>query len=367
MKFVYFTHSLRSCWNHGNAHFVRGVVRALMALGHAVDVWEPKNGWSLTRLETECGQAALRDFARTFPDLHSRFYGAGDVERIVQGADVVIVHEWTEPEILAELGRIRRRGATYQLLFHDTHHRAVSEPESMARFALDNCDAVLAFGESLSELYRSWGHVAYTWHEAADTSHFYPRTPAEEPEGVVWIGNWGDDERTAELDAFLFEPVQQLGLKLTVRGVRYPAAALARLRAVGAEYGGWIANADAPWLFASHRMTVHVPRRFYVRHLPGIPTIRVFEALACGIPLVSAWWPDEERLFREGDFLVGRSTSEIEAHMRALDNDAELRGAMARGGLETIRERHSCAHRARELVEIVGHLHGDAERKRGAA
>ena len=48
-------------------------------------------------------------------------------------------------------------------------------------------------------------------------------------------------------------------------------------------------------------MTVHVPRRPYVDALPGIPTIRVFEALACGIPLVSAPWRDEEGLFRHRD------------------------------------------------------------------
>ena len=55
-----------------------------------------------------------------------------------------------------------------------------------------------------------------------------------------------------------------------------------------------------------HRVTVHVPRRPYAQALPGIPTIRVFEALACGIPLVSAPWDDVEGLFRPGeDFLIG--------------------------------------------------------------
>ena len=55
-----------------------------------------------------------------------------------------------------------------------------------------------------------------------------------------------------------------------------------------------------PTSFAQHRMTIHVPRRPYVEALPGIPTIRVFEALACGIPLVSAPWQDEEALVPAG-------------------------------------------------------------------
>jgi spore maturation protein CgeB len=69
-----------------------------------------------------------------------------------------------------------------------------------------------------------------------------------------------------------------------MHGVRYPEEALRALADHGARYRGWLPNARAPEVFARHLATVHVPRRFYVTMLPGIPTIRVFEALACGIP-----------------------------------------------------------------------------------
>src|SRR5699024_5074305 len=105
-------------------------------------------------------------------------------------------------------------------------------------------------------------------------------------------GNWGDGERTEELERFLFRPARETGLSLEIHGVRYPDAALATLARYGARYHGWAPNAAAPALFARHMATVHVPRRFYTTLLPGIPTIRVFEALACGIPLVSAPWDD---------------------------------------------------------------------------
>ncbi len=42
MKVAYFTHSLASCWNHGNAHFLRGVLRELVHAGHEVEVFEPE-------------------------------------------------------------------------------------------------------------------------------------------------------------------------------------------------------------------------------------------------------------------------------------------------------------------------------------
>ena len=110
-------------------------------------------------------------------------------------------------------------------------------------------------------------------------------------------------------------------------------------------------------MFARHLVTVHVPRRYYVTLLPGIPTIRVFEALACGIPLVSAPWDDAEGLFTPGeDFLVARTGAEMTTQLRAVAHDPGLRDALAQRGLGTLRARHSCAHRARELLAIAGTL-----------
>jgi spore maturation protein CgeB len=107
-------------------------------------------------------------------------------------------------------------------------------------------------------------------------------------------------------------------------------------------------------------MTVHVPRRPYARILPGIPTIRVFEALACGIPLVSAPWSDSERLFRPGeDFLAAPDGAAMRRHLRALKNDPERAAALARSGRARIEARHSCAHRFDELLAICAALGRD--------
>ncbi|HZX64373.1 MAG TPA: glycosyltransferase, partial [Myxococcales bacterium] len=105
----------------------------------------------------------------------------------------------------------------------------------------------------------------------------------------------------------------------------------------------------------------------YVRALPGIPTIRPFEALACGIPLVSAPWHDVERLFEAGkDYLVARDGNEMKQHLSALLRDSELRSRLAQHGLQTIRARHTCAHRVDELLEICASL-GIAVRERAIA
>ena len=365
MKVAYFTHSLQSCWNHGNAHFLRGVLRELMALGHEVTAYEPQDAWSLVNLLKDHGQVGLECFADAYPELRSEIVtGEAGLEAACDGADLVIVHEWNEPAVVAAIGRLRARGGRFLLLFHDTHHRAVSEPEAMKAYDLSAYDGVLAFGETLSEVYRGWGWGGrvWTWHEAADTRLFRPPAAEGERSGAVWIGNWGDDERTDELESFLFQPAQEVALPLDIYGVRYPEAALGTLERYGVRYHGWLPNPHAPRVFARHELTVHVPRQFYTRSLPGIPTIRVFEALACGIPLLSAPWSDSEGLFRPGeDFLFARDGAEMAGHMRAIRADAELRASLVEHGLETIRARHTCAHRAQELLGVVAELKGRAE------
>ncbi|HLH12670.1 MAG TPA: glycosyltransferase [Methylovirgula sp.] len=358
MKIVYFTHSLRSCWNHGNAHFLRGILRELIALGHDVRAFEPKESWSLRNLLEDHGPKGLEPFRQAYPELSSEsFTNEEEIEAAIDGADLVIVHEWNEPWLVANLGAQRKRGARFLLLFHDTHHRAVSEPETIHGFDLTAYDGVLAFGAALAEVYRRFGHRVFVWHEAADARLFRPPSDEGPRSGLVWIGNWGDDERSAELEEFLLRPAARANLPLDVHGVRYPEAARRALEAHGAIYRGWLANPQAPLVYARHLATVHVPRRYYAALLPGIPTIRVFEALACGIPLVCAPWDDSERLFTSGrDYLVARNEAEMTRHLRALKEDKGLRAVLAEAGLATIRARHTCAHRAAELLAIVAKL-----------
>jgi spore maturation protein CgeB len=360
VRIAYFTHSLASCWNHGNAHFMRGVLRDLIARGHAVSAYEPQGAWSLANLLADHGEAGLSAYRTAYPDLNSTPYPPDfDLEQALDGADLVIVHEWSEPALVARIGRLRAAGARFTLLFHDTHHRAVSDPHAIRAYDLSGYDGVLAFGEALAEVYRGWGwgRRVHVWHEAADTTLFHPPHSEGERRGLVWIGNWGDGERTAEIEEFLLGPSKAVGLPLDIHGVRYPPQAKALLARYGSQYLGWLPNALAPTVFAKHLATVHVPRRFYVEALPGIPTIRVFEALACGVPLLSAPWSDAEHLFRPGeDYLLARNGAEMTRRLRDVREDAALRAALVRSGLETIRARHTCAHRAAELLAIVAAL-----------
>ncbi len=364
MRVVLYTHSLISDWNHGNAHFLRGVLRELQARGHKTLALEPEDSWSRSNLLASHGVEALTQFHQCFPELVVETYGPSyDHEAAVDDAGLVLVHEWTDPALVARLGRMRRNGGRFTLLFHDTHHRAVSDKAAIADMTLQDYDAVLAFGEVLRQRYLQlgWGRQVFTWHEAADITLFRPQSSAAATADLVWVGNWGDGEREQELDEYLIEPARYLQLRGHVRGVRYPETALAAIRRTSLQYGGWVANAEVPTLFAQHRMTIHVPRRPYVTALPGIPTIRVFEALACGIPLVCAPWHDEERLFGPDDFLRAENGAQMSAQLHRLQHDRAFAEALAARGLETIRRRHTCAHRVDELLAILAALGRAAE------
>jgi spore maturation protein CgeB len=358
MRIVMFYHSLVSDWNHGNAHFLRGVVTELLARGHSVDVLEPRDGWSRKNLLRECGDEAIRHFHGAYPGLRSRLYDFPtlNLDRELDAADLVLVHEWNEPRLVEAVGRHRAASGGYQLLFHDTHHRSVTAREQMARYALGHYDGVLAFGEVIRSRYleEGWAERVWTWHEAADVRVFYPRPERSHQGDLVWIGNWGDEERTAELEDFLVRPVEELGLTAQVHGVRYPPGARARLTSAGISYRGWLPNYLAPDVFAAFSLTVHIPRRPYVQALLGIPTIRVFEALACGIPLICSPWEDSEGLFSPGsDYLIAETGKEMRELMAWLLADRDAAQAMAERGRQAILDRHTCGHRVDELLGIV--------------
>ena len=356
MKIVFFYHSLLSDWNHGNAHFLRGVARELGRRGHEVLVYEPLDNWSLRNLVEKHGLAPLRRFHDIYPDLHSRAYDPEnlDLDATLEDADLVVVHEWNSPELVQRVGEARLRHG-FSLFFHDTNHRLVTQPDAIRAYNISHYDGVLAFGRALRDLYlrERLALRAFVWHEAADTTVFYPRAFSGPKGDLVWIGNWGDEERGAEIHEFILDPVRELGISAAAHGVRYPPAALDALVEAGVDYRGWLPNFDAPEVFARHRVTVHVPRRPYVRALPGIPTIRPFEAMACGIPMVSAPWEDAEDLFTPGeDYLVARDGDEMKQQLTRLLTDSDLRRQIADRALATIRARHTCAHRVDELLAI---------------
>jgi spore maturation protein CgeB len=359
MRVVLFYQSLISDWNHGNAHFLRGVASELIARGHNVHVFEPLDSWSVQNLIAENGPQPLFEFYKAYPQLSTNRYELGELslKEVLNNAQLVIVHEWNEPALIERVGQYRQRHGGFRLLFHDTHHRVASQRS--LPFNLDNYDGVLAYGQVLTDKYlrNGWTRRAWTWHEAADVRVFHPLPQIARTLDVVWVGNWGDEERTAELQEFLIGPVRDLKLNAEVYGVRYPDEAIAMLRNAGIRYCGWLPNYKVPEVFARARVTLHIPRRPYVKELPGIPTIRPFEAMACGTPLICSPWHDTEHLFTPGsDFLIAHDGEEMKRLINQVLTEPAFAEELAINGLATIRQKHTCAHRVDELLEIYSEL-----------
>ena len=357
MKIALFCHSVVSDWNHDDAHFLRGTATELILSGHEVMIYEPEDSWSYAGLLTEPdGTEAITGYRRAYPILSERRYRELQLDTMLDGVDLAIVHDWNRPELIAAVGRWRAEHSGLRLLFHDTHRRAITAREEIGEIDLRRYDGVLACGEALRNIYLKHGRHTrvWTWHEAADTRVFHPQSGFQRTYDLMWIGNWGDEERTAELREFLIEPCRALGLKAAVYGVRFSAGAREALGEAGIEYLGWLPNFRVPEAFARVNVTVDVPRRADGNGMPGIPTMRLFEALACGIPLVSAPWVDAEGLFRTGgDFLMAESGKQMTRHLEAVLGDAVLAKRLTENGRDTILRRHTCSHRAGELLVIA--------------
>jgi spore maturation protein CgeB len=370
MRFVLFYHSLLSDWNHASAHGLRGVASELLKLGHSVQVFEPTDGWSLHNLREQCGDGVVKAFHATYPRLDSSFYTPGDIDLDValDGADVVIAHEWNDPGFLRRLGAHRAHASSsYKLLFHDAPHRSLQGtpgPLLMRSRVLSHYDGVLASSDGLRHLYEThdWAAKVWTWRDAVDTRVFRPWPCDPVPSlDLVWIGTWGDAERVNELDEFLIEPIRSLGLRARFYGARYPQEALRTLRATGIDYGGWIPDFSIPAALAAGRFTVNVPRRMHADGLPHTPAIRVLEALACGIPVVTAPWDECEQMFTpDVDLLVARDGTEVRRRLVTLHRDPEFARFIAANGYQTVVTRHTCEQRVQELLEICHEL-GDGE------
>ena len=181
------------------------------------------------REEGEKAIFSIDGFRHSYPELDIRFYQSSEaafpqfLEDELKDTDIVLIHEWNDPLVVNSVLGVKKK-CGFKALFHDTHHRAYTQAGEILKFDLHLFDGVLAFGEAIRRIYADGFGVPRSWtlHEAADVEYFKPLDHSQEID-IVWIGNWGDEERTRELDEFLVEPAAAMPERKTVvHGVRYP-------------------------------------------------------------------------------------------------------------------------------------------------
>jgi spore maturation protein CgeB len=333
------------------------VVSELAERGHGVRVFHPDDARS--RLDEE---PVAEDWARRiYPHIRPIPFrlSALDLDAMLDGVDLVLVHEWSPDELVMRLGSHRTVQRSYRLLFHDTHDRSVTDPAALSALDLQKYDGVLVAGASVRDRYlkNRWAKRVWVWHEAADTRVFRPLSYAGPRRDLVWIGSFRQDERAAELEEFLIQPVERLQIAACVYGVGYEADALQRLQQAHVQYSGGLPDFRVPRVLARFHVTLHVPSRRHTDALPGVPSVGLFQALACGVPVVSALWRDTDGLFRAGtDHLEAHNGAQMDAHLRHILQDPGFAAELALRGRETLLSAHTCVHRVEELIRICREL-----------
>jgi spore maturation protein CgeB len=348
LRIAIFGLSITSAWGNGHATTYRALVRALARRGHHVTFYEREQPW----------YAANRDLAR--PDYCNvvLYDGVKALEKRVRGAlpaDVVIVGSYVPEGVhVAEWALTRANGP---VLFYD-----IDTPVTLARLARGDCpylsphlvpefDQYLSFtgGPILERLQRQYGaRRPRPFYCSVDADHYFPDDSSKLYD-LGYLGTYSDD-RQPKLEMLLNEPARHCGeARFCVAGAQYPREL------------SWPDNVERIEHFPPHahrkfynaqRFTLNVTRRDMVESGYS-PSVRLFEAAACGTPIISDAWAGLEDFFVPGqEILLARSSADVMHYLRDLSLD-EARAIGLRARARVLCS-HTADHRARELE---GHIH----------
>lgn len=353
--------SISSSWGNGHATTWRALVRALAAAGHRILFLERDVPWyAANRDQPEPAGARLALYGG-LDELRDRFDAA------VRRADLVVVGSYVpEGAAVARWVQARARGTT---AFYD-----IDTPVTLAALARGDCaylapelvpafDLYLSFtgGPTLRRIERELGaQRARALYCSAD-----PEVHRPEPRTPRWalgyVGTYGAD-RQAALERLLLEPARRRrAWRFTVAGPQYPPRLAWPENVDRVEH---LAPGDHAAFYASQRFTLNVTRADMVR-AGYSPSVRLFEAAACGTPVLSDPWPGLETIFAPGrEILIARSTAEALRHLDETTDD-ERRAIGDRARRRVLAE-HTAAHRVAALEAYVAEAReaGAAPRRR---
>ncbi|MFC3077327.1 glycosyltransferase [Phenylobacterium terrae] len=359
MKLVVLGLSLSSSWGNGHATTYRALLRAFAGQGHEVLFLERDVPWyaahrDLTRPDF-CRLALYADL----PELRARW------AEEVAGADAVIVGSYVPEGV--EVGRWAQATARGPVCFYD-----IDTPVTLAKLAagdheyltpelIGGYDVYFSFtgGPTLQTLERRFGSpAARALYCSVDETAYRPLDVARRWD-LSYLGTYSPD-RQPTLERLLIEPARRAPhLTFCVAGPQYP------------EHIAWPANveriehvgpADHPAFYAASRFTLNVTRKDMIA-AGWSPSVRLFEAGACGVPIISDVWDGLSSLLAPGrEIILAQSPDDVLAALDDLDEAA--RCAMAAAARERILAEHTAGHRAAELArELSAAIARKSEKK----
>ncbi|MGZ5182665.1 MAG: CgeB family protein [Ramlibacter sp.] len=351
MRLVVFGLTVSSSWGNGHATLWRGLWRALAGRGHEVVFFERDVPYyaehrDLTRMPG--GELVLY---RDWDDVAAR------ARRESGAADAVIVTSYC-PDGIAATRMLAEGNGRALKVFYDLDTpvtldavRARRDVPYLGPRGLRDFDLVLSYtgGASLHELrsllgarmvHTLYGHVdPQVHHRVAPLDHYRC--------GLSYLGTYAADRQVA-LEALFLEPARRLTAQtFLIGGAQYPADFpwTANIRFVR-----HVPPPEHPAFYSSSRLTLSVTRRAMADN-GHCPSGRLFEAAACGTPVLSDWWPGLDEFFVPGrEILVARTTQDV---VQALElSDADI-ARIAEAARARVLAEHTSEHRARQLERLL--------------
>lgn len=354
--------SITSSWGNGHATTYRALTRALSDAGHRVTFLERDVPWYAGSRDLPappyCRTALYRSLAE-LREVHAD---------VIRRADLVVLGSYV-PEG-DEVARWLQRAARGVTAFYD-----IDTPVTVQALLRGECaylsaelvpgfDLYLSFtgGPLLARIERRLGaRAARPLYCSADPRvHLPAATPPRWDLG--YVGTYSADRQPA-LDRLLLEPARRRpGARLVVAGPQYPPGL------------GWppnvarvdhLAPSEHAGFYAAQRFTLNVTRADMVR-AGWSPSVRLFEAGACGTPVITDRWAGLEAFFAPGrEVLVAAGTADVLAWLDGLPED--VRRAVGERARRRVLAEHTAAHRAETLVGYVHEVRDRWARGRAAA
>ena len=348
MQIVVIGLSITSSWGNGHATTYRSLLAGLAQLGHQTLFLEQDRPW----------YAAHRDLPQP-PFCHTALYSGveqlGAYTQAIAAADLVVVGSYVaDGPAVCRLVQGAARGVT---AFYD-----IDTPVTLAALAAGRCDYLaadaipgfdlyLSFtgGPTLRQIERGYGaRAARALYCSAEAVAPAQATPQYD---LGYLGTYSAD-RQPTVESLLCGPARQWPQgRFAVFGPQYPA---------DIDWPGNVRRAEHcppdqhQAFYAAQRFTLNVTRADMVR-AGWSPSVRLFEAAACGTPVISDWWEGLDTLFTPGkEIMIARDGRDV---LTALCETGEAaRREMGSRARARFLAHHTGRHRAAELVGYVEHV-----------
>ena len=342
--------TISSSWGNGHATVFRALTAALAARGHTVTFLEHDKPWYAAARDCPDPPGCTLHLYADYDQLQREHL------RRIRDADVVLVGSYV-PDGRAVVDLVQREAAGLKT-FYD-----IDTPITLAALRDGSCeylaaeqvaafDAYFSFtgGRSLRILEDEYhAPVALPLYCAVDTDRYAPDSTVERDLDLGYMGTYSDD-RQPTVDSLLLTPARRLPeRRFALVGPMYPVQVQHPLNVERIEH---LAPAQHPRFYNRQRYTLNVTRQ-RMRDLGHAPSVRLFEAAACGTPIISDTWPGLDELFEPGgEVLLAETTGDVIGYLRDVP-DADRR-AIGQAARQRVLDHHTAAHRAAEFEAVIG-------------